>query len=811
MGLKKLSKYAAFLVMAVLVVVVTSGCSPAEKSYFTDLCPTTSNRPGDICNQKTWWDNGPTKRLQDQRRDNDYQISIDHRERVLWLYGHDICGDDSWHPSTGESGQSLWMYLEEIGVPASAPAGIPVPRCSLAAYNDWRVAPTVTVANSDAPPPVRPPDVPDPPDPPGDEPCEPDDPDCYPECPPDDPDCDDDFEDCPVNDPSCEGEDYTPSSRNSYGSDGGWMNNKFVPVSFSTTADVRIQGCVLEYTPANGGKRSVLHDPSGCPNARTLNTSSWGDGSYTYSVLVGDGYNADSDNVSFDVDTTAPSAPSFTEQPDPIIYDDDVDFYWEEGRDATSGIAYHECNLNNEGWDDCNKGHLAFANLEPGKNMFQVRAVDQAGSISATTVAYWDYQLPTPPTNTALPLLSAEKIQEDVEISTSDGQWSSYEEADISYQWQECVLQSDNRPYCRDIEDAIDPAFTPDASQVGKFLRANVTATNRAGNTMASSALSVAVSAAPKPPENTVAPVLSGDAKQGATLTISPGTWTGDNPLNYTYQWQRCKSDTAPYECARIGDPVTETTRQLTAADGGKFIRVVVIASNTVEEGVRAQSNFIGPVLTPPRNEALPTITGTAQQGQALTADKGTWSGSEPMSYTYQWQRCSSNTDLSTCANMANATAATRTAVLADVGKFLRVVVTASNVVDNSVKVRSALTAAVLSKDAIASGDTALVLPAANDGTLDLYVPAKQNFVRDGFRARVWCKTDCQAKITVTVARVGRFKSAVSVRAGGNRVVVIRASKAQKRKLAKVKGGRAKFILQSPQTFTRKAQISISR
>lgn len=809
MGLKKLSKYAAFLAMAVLVVVVASGCSPAEKRFFADLCQTQNNKPGDACNPTTWWNGGPTQRLQDLRRDSSYQKSIDQRERILWIYGQDICGDDSWHPSVGESGQSLWKYLEDNGVPASAPAGISVPRCSMAAFNDWRVAPTVTVANSDTPPPVRPPDAPEPIDPPDDDPCDPNDPDCYDECPPNDPDCDD-FEDCSVNDPSCEGEDYTPYSRNDYGSDGGWLNKPSVPVSFSTTADVRFKGCTLDYSPANGGQRRVLHDANGCPNARTLNTSSWGDGSYTYSVLVGDGYNADSDEVSFDVDTTAPSAPSFIEQPDPIIYDDDVDLYWEEGSDATSGIAYHECNLNNEGWDDCNKGHLAFANLEPGRHMFQVRAVDQAGLISATAAVYWDYELPTPPTNTDLPLLSAEKIQEDIEISTSDGQWVSYEEADISYQWQECVLQSDNRPYCRDIEDAVDPEFTPGADQVGKFLRANVTATNGAGNTTVSSALTVAVSAAPKPPENTLAPVLSGEAKQGATLTISPGTWTGDNPINYTYQWQRCKSDTVPYECARIGDPVAETSRQLAAADGGKFIRVVVIASNPVKEGVRAQSNFIGPVLTPPKNEATPTITGTAQQGQALTADKGTWSGSDPISYTYQWQRCSSNTDLTTCANIANATAETRTAVLADVGKFLRVVVTASNAVDNSVKARSALTAAVLSKDAIASGDTALVLPAANDGTLDLYVPAKQNVVRDGFRARVWCKTDCQAKVTITVAKVGRFKSAVAVKAGGNRIVVIRASKAQKKKLAKAKG-RAKLTLQSPQTFTRNAQISLSR
>ena len=51
-----------------------------------------------------------------------------------------------------------------------------------------------------------------------------------------------------------------------------------------------------------------------------------------------------------------------------------------------------------------------------------------------------------------------------------------------------------------------------------------------------------------------------------------------------------------------------------------------------------------------------PTISGSAQQGQTLTAAAGTWSGATPMSYSYQWQRCDVRTGA--CSTIAGANAA---------------------------------------------------------------------------------------------------------------------------------------------------------
>src|SRR5206468_1685230 len=78
-----------------------------------------------------------------------------------------------------------------------------------------------------------------------------------------------------------------------------------------------------------------------------------------------------------------------------------------------------------------------------------------------------------------------------------------------------------------------------------------------------------------------------------------------------------------------------------------------------------------------PSNSALPTLSGTAQQGQTLTAGSGTWSGTTPLSYAYQWSRC--NSTGGSCALVSGATASSYLLGAADVGSTMRVSVTASN------------------------------------------------------------------------------------------------------------------------------------
>jgi hypothetical protein len=77
-----------------------------------------------------------------------------------------------------------------------------------------------------------------------------------------------------------------------------------------------------------------------------------------------------------------------------------------------------------------------------------------------------------------------------------------------------------------------------------------------------------------------------------------------------------------------------------------------------------------------PQNTAVPQISGIAKEGSTLTASNGTWSNA-PTSYAYQWRRCAS--DGTACGDITGATKQTYTVASGDVGRTLRVAVTATN------------------------------------------------------------------------------------------------------------------------------------
>ena len=79
-------------------------------------------------------------------------------------------------------------------------------------------------------------------------------------------------------------------------------------------------------------------------------------------------------------------------------------------------------------------------------------------------------------------------------------------------------------------------------------------------------------------------------------------------------------------------------------------------------------------VPTAPSNVSLPTVTGTAEVGEVLSASQGSWTGSEPISYGFQWQRCDG-----ACSDVSGATGLTYSVATGDVGLSLRVIVTAAN------------------------------------------------------------------------------------------------------------------------------------
>jgi hypothetical protein len=80
---------------------------------------------------------------------------------------------------------------------------------------------------------------------------------------------------------------------------------------------------------------------------------------------------------------------------------------------------------------------------------------------------------------------------------------------------------------------------------------------------------------------------------------------------------------------------------------------------------------------TAPTNTAPPALSGTPRVGETLTASQGTWNGTTPITYAYQWQRCDKNG--ASCNAITGATSASYTLTSSDQDTTLRVRVTASN------------------------------------------------------------------------------------------------------------------------------------
>jgi hypothetical protein len=110
------------------------------------------------------------------------------------------------------------------------------------------------------------------------------------------------------------------------------------------------------------------------------------------------------------------------------------------------------------------------------------------------------------------------------------------------------------------------------------------------------------------------------------------------------------------------------------------------------------------PATSPPSNTSPPTVSGSPQSGQTLTASQGSWTNS-PTGFSYVWQRCSSSG--SGCGAISGATGSSYLVQGADVSFTLRAVVTASNAAGSSSATASAPTA-VISAGSAAFGTTSV-------------------------------------------------------------------------------------------------------
>jgi hypothetical protein len=78
-----------------------------------------------------------------------------------------------------------------------------------------------------------------------------------------------------------------------------------------------------------------------------------------------------------------------------------------------------------------------------------------------------------------------------------------------------------------------------------------------------------------------------------------------------------------------------------------------------------------------PSVSKAPSISGTAQLDQTLTADSGNWNGTQPITYSYQWRRCDKQGN--NCTAIGGETGKTYDIRTQDLGNTIRVRVAAKN------------------------------------------------------------------------------------------------------------------------------------
>lgn len=269
----------------------------------------------------------------------------------------------------------------------------------------------------------------------------------------------------------------------------------------------------------------------------------------------------------------------------------------------------------------------------------------------------------TPPTNIVAPSITGTPVVGNT-LTANPGTWMPSQGISYSYQWQADGV---------DIPGATGQTYLPTPGDEGMTLTVVVTATNIAGADDAESN-AVTILAAPV---NTVLPVISGTPEAGETLSVDTGTWTGTAPITYTYQWL---ADGTPISGA------TATTFLVTTAQNGAAITVEVTGTNTV--GADTVETLPVTIEFAPENTAAPVVSGTPEVGQTLSVTNGTWIGTAPITYTYQWKRDG--------VDIVGATSATYELVLADDGTEISAEVTATNAqgsdsaLSNSVEVGTA-------------------------------------------------------------------------------------------------------------------------
>ena len=237
----------------------------------------------------------------------------------------------------------------------------------------------------------------------------------------------------------------------------------------------------------------------------------------------------------------------------------------------------------------------------------------------------------------------------------------------LTYQWQ----SSSNGSAWADISGATNSTYTLTQAEVGKYVQVLAKYADATGvsesKASESTARIVDVNDAP-----TGSLTINGTASEKQTLTATHTLTDADNNgaaiSGMTYQWEQADSATGPWQAiaSANGTAFTPGNEQV-----GKFLRVSV--SYTDAAGYNNSQSSTATAAIVNVNDApggAVTVTGSMAQGTVLQA-ANTLSDADGMgAVVYKWQR---STDGSTWTDIAGASTDSYTLTQADVGKYVHV------------------------------------------------------------------------------------------------------------------------------------------
>src|SRR4051812_4808851 len=167
-----------------------------------------------------------------------------------------------------------------------------------------------------------------------------------------------------------------------------------------------------------------------------------------------------------------------------------------------------------------------------------------AGSVLAASAAG--------PPNTQPPSIIGSPITGTV-LTGDRGTWTGTG-ITYAYAWLRCDTAGSN---CTPIAGATGTKYTLTTAVLGATIKFAVTASDSSGEATAASSPTAAITTANGIPANSSPPTITGAATVGTTLASTTGSWVGDQPITYSYQWLQC--DPSGNSCAALAGEISSS------------------------------------------------------------------------------------------------------------------------------------------------------------------------------------------------------------------------------------------------------------